>query len=301
MTPVVHHFGAVTVYLGSKSGKYPDGNQVLVSGADTTVAFDMPLMSRALQGVFDEVEAVILGHVHEDHLAGLSCLPPHALWVHEGDLDAARSWDGMTRHFGYAPAVLAGWHDRMVRDFFYQPRPDAIGYQHGRVWELGGGVQVRAHHLPGHTSGHCALLVEPEGVAFIGDIDLTGFGPYYGDATSSLHQFRQSLRAVLDLDARIWVTSHHRGVITQREAFETGLRAFADKLDERSDKLLGMLKAQPKTLDELVNQRLVYPPGFDAAFVPDVERRMIEQHLHELVAAGRVRCIDEAAGCFECA
>ena len=28
-------FGAVTVVLGEKSGKYPDGNQVLVQGADT--------------------------------------------------------------------------------------------------------------------------------------------------------------------------------------------------------------------------------------------------------------------------
>ena len=40
-------------------------------------------------------------------------------------------------------------------------------------------------HMPGHTAGHTVLLVEPEGVAFIGDIDLTGFGPYYGDACSS--------------------------------------------------------------------------------------------------------------------
>ena len=296
----MHHFGAVTVYLGPKSGKYPDGNQVVVTGSDTTVAFDTPLSSRALQGVFHGVETVILGHVHEDHLAGLSSLPAHALWVHEGDLDAARSWEGMTRHFGYAPEVLAIWHERMVCDFFYQPRPDAQGYRHGHVWELGGGVRVRAHHLPGHTSGHCALLVEPEGVAFIGDIDLTGFGPYYGDATSSLRQFRQSLRAILDLDARIWVTSHHRGVITQREAFESGLKAFADKLDERSDKLLGMLQAQPQTLDELVSRRLVYPPGFEAAFVQDAERRMIQQHLHELIDAGRVRCVGEPAGYFEC-
>ena len=37
-------------------------------------------------------------------------------------------------------------------------------------------MQVRAQHLPGHTAGHCALLVENEGLAFIGDIDLSGFG-----------------------------------------------------------------------------------------------------------------------------
>jgi hypothetical protein len=64
-------------------------------------------------------------------------------------------------------------------------------------------------------------------VAFIGDIDLTGFGPYYGDATSSLAAFRKSLREVAELDARIWVTSHHRAVITERSKFLADLAGFA--------------------------------------------------------------------------
>lgn len=45
----------------------------------------------------------------------------------------------------------------------------------------------------GHTAGHSAVLVAPKGVAFIGDIDLSGFGPYYGDALFSLFGFRSSL------------------------------------------------------------------------------------------------------------
>lgn len=298
MSASVHQMGSVQVILGDKSGKYPDGNQVVVRGAEMQVAFDMPLVSRTLGGVLDEVDAVILGHVHEDHMAGLGRLAPLPLWVHEGDLAAAQSWEGMARHCGYSPEVLSVWHERMVQDFFYQPRPDAQGYADGHVWDLGGGVTIRACHLPGHTTGHCALVVEPEGVAFIGDIDLTGFGPYYGDATSSLAQFRQSLIAVRDLPVRAWVTSHHRGVITERESFESALQAFADKLDQRSQKLLGMLRDEPQTLDALVEQRLVYPVGFEAVFVRDVERRMIEQHLHELIEAGQVRCIDEQAGLF---
>jgi glyoxylase-like metal-dependent hydrolase (beta-lactamase superfamily II) len=295
----LHQFGAVRVYLGNKSGKYPDGNQVVVHGGDITVAFDTPLVAKALPDAFTEVAAVILGHVHEDHLAGLRRLAHLPLWVHEGDLEAARSWEGMARHFGYSPAVLSTWYERMVSDFDYQPRPDAVGYADGHVWDLGAGVRVRAHHLPGHTSGHCALVVESEGVAFIGDIDLTGFGPYYGDATSSLALFRRSLQRVRELDARVWVTSHHRGVITDRALFESSLQAFADKLDQRSEKLLAMLGTEPQTLEALVEQRLVYPVGYDAAFVNDVERCMIAQHLQELVEAGQVRCVDSAQSLFQ--
>ncbi len=88
-----------------------------------------------------------------------------------------------------------------------------------------GQVQVRAFHMPGHTAGHCVLLVEPEGVAFIGDIDLTGFGPYYGDASSSLRDFRNSLMRLPDIPAKVWVTAHHRGVYTDREHFLRDLAA----------------------------------------------------------------------------
>ena len=41
--------GALTVYFGEKSGKYPDGNQVVVRGRDTRVAFDTPLVANRLQ------------------------------------------------------------------------------------------------------------------------------------------------------------------------------------------------------------------------------------------------------------
>ena len=62
--------GAVSVHLGEKSGKYPDGNQVVVRGADTLVAFDTPLSSNRLGAEFTDADLVILGHVHEDHKIG---------------------------------------------------------------------------------------------------------------------------------------------------------------------------------------------------------------------------------------
>ncbi|HYF16641.1 MAG TPA: MBL fold metallo-hydrolase, partial [Ramlibacter sp.] len=213
-------FGAVTVHLGEKSGKYPDGNQVLVQGTDTRAAFDTPLVANRIGADFDDVDLVILGHVHEDHMAGLHRVPHAQVHVHEADVAAARSWDGLAAHYGYDAATLEKVHAMIRRDFHYRPRPDAQPYAHGASWDLGGGVGVRAHHLPGHTAGHCALLVPSEGVAFIGDLDLTGFGPYYGDATSDLRALRRSLREVAQLDARVWVTSHHRAVLTERKAFD---------------------------------------------------------------------------------
>jgi len=280
-------FGAVRVHLGDKSGKYPDGNQLIVQGADTRVAFDTPEVANRIGTELDSVDLVILGHVHEDHMAGLHRLPHARVQVHEADLAAAQSWDGMCRHYGYPQDVLDAMLALVQKDFHYQPRPDATAYNDGTFWDLGGGVHVRAHHLPGHTAGHCALVVESEGLAFIGDIDLSGFGPYYGDATSSLSDFRRTLKKVAQLDARIWATSHHKAVITERAQFMADLARFASKIDERSAQLLSYLQA-PQTLEELVNRRLLYPAGYDVPFVPCAERHTIAMHLDELLAQGEI-------------
>ncbi|RFA27775.1 MBL fold metallo-hydrolase [Alkalilimnicola ehrlichii] len=281
-------FGRVSVFFGEKSGKYPDGNQVLIRGSDTLAAFDTPIVSNYIGAEFDATELVVLGHVHEDHMAGLHRLPNAEVYAPEADVSAARSWEGLAAHFGWeSEERIAQALEAFRRDFFYVPRPDAKGYQDGMTWDFGQ-VTVRAIHMPGHTAGHTVLLVEPEGIAFIGDIDLSGFGPYYGDACSSLADFRRSLARLPDIPAKVWVTSHHRGVYTDREHFLKDLAAFAAKIDEREQRLLALLGESPKTLEQLVEQRLLYPPGFNAGWVTDAETRTISQHLSELLADGRV-------------
>jgi len=283
--------GPVIVYFGEKSGKYPDGNQVVVRGDNTVAAFDTPLVANRLGPVFDAVDLVILGHAHEDHMAGLNRFPQTPVFAPDQDLAAVRSWEGLAKHYGYRKEVLVQMRAKIERDFYYLPRPDAIGYPDGHVWDLGG-VQVRAVHMPGHTAGHSVLLVEPEGVAFIGDIDLTGFGPYYGDGCSSLVAFRRSLDRLAELPARAWVTFHHKGVITDRAQFLALLDAFKEKINRREQAILSALATQPRSLAELVSHRFLYPPDYDDLYIDDAEQKTIVEHLDELIAAGRVELHD---------
>jgi glyoxylase-like metal-dependent hydrolase (beta-lactamase superfamily II) len=285
-------FGPVTVFFGDKGGKYPDGNQVVVRGSDSLAVFDTPQVSNLIGSAFDAADLAILGHVHEDHMAGLHRIPRAAVHVHERDVEAARSWDGLARHYGYSDAVLSGMKVKIAKEFCYVPRPDAIAYRDGAVWDLGG-VRVRALHMPGHTSGHCVLLVEPHGIAFIGDIDLSSFGPYYGDATSNLGQFRTTLERVVDVPANTWITSHHKGVYTERGAFLDALGVFCARVGEREQRVLDLIGEQPRSLAELVACRVVYKPEATDAWVDDAERRSIEQHLEELVARERIVLRDD--------
>src|SRR5690606_23526469 len=212
------------------------------------------------------------------NMAGVARLPAAAVLVHEADLSAIRSWEGMVSALGVDEEHVAEMLSMFQQDFHYAPRPDAVGYADGHVWELGD-VRVRAIHMPGHTAGHTALLVEPEGVVFIGDIDLTGFGPYYGDASSSLSDFRRSLARLPDIPAKTWVTAHHRGVYTDRERFLHDLSVYEARLVEREQRLLELLRAAPRTLEELAASRVLYPRDFEAVWVTGIERRTISYHL----------------------
>jgi glyoxylase-like metal-dependent hydrolase (beta-lactamase superfamily II) len=285
-------FGRVSVFFGEKNGKYPDGNQVIVTGTDTRVVFDSPPVANRIGADYDSADLSVLGHVHEDHMAGLHRLPGVPVHAHEADVGALRSWPALAAHYGIAPARHASMLAKIRRDYHYVERPDALAYADGATWALGGST-VRAIHMPGHTAGHCVLLVEPEGVAFIGDIDLTGFGPYYGDAASSLADFRRTLARLPDIPAKVWVTSHHRGVYTDRRAMLEALAAFTAKLDEREQRLISLLAERPRTLAELVAARMLYPPDYEELWVDDAERRSIGQHLDELVADGRVLARDD--------
>lgn len=279
-------FGPARIYSGDKNGKYPDGNQVIVQGADARAVFDSPLVANRIGADFDDADLVIQGHMHEDHVAGLHRLPGAEVFIHEGDLAALQSWDGLKLAYGYADAISEQLRTTIEENFNYVARPDALGFADGHSWDLGGGVSVHAIHTPGHTAGHCVLLVEPVGVLCTGDIDLSGFGPYYGDRTSSLTDFRRSLDKLADIPANTWVTYHHRGVYTDREHFLKDLATFTGKIDARSERLLDLLSKRPLTLTELASLGVLYDPEKAPPWAEAAETYTISQHLEELLSQG---------------
>ena len=148
-------------------------------------------------------------------------------------------------------------------------------------------MQVRTIHAPGHTRGHSIVHIQPDDVLYLGDIDLSSFGPYYGDAWSSLEDFERTLEMVHGLPARCYATFHHVGTLEDREAFVARLDRFAAVIERREQALLAFL-AEPRTLAEIVAHRFVYRPQDAVAYADPVERRSMSQHLDRLTAAGRV-------------
>lgn len=283
--------GAASVLFGPHGGRYPDGNSLWVRGAEEGLVVDPSLGLLPRRGALPAADRVVLSHCHEDHVAGLHLFPDAPCHVHEADRPGLRSLDDMMAIYGFPEPIDRAFRGVLVHRFHYVTRPDARGFEDGAVFDLGGGTRVRVVHAPGHTRGHCVLLVEPEGLLYLGDIDLSGFGPYYGDAWSCLDDFERTLARVRELDARVWVTFHHVGVIDDRAAFLERLDRFAGVIRDREERLLAFL-AEPRSLGEIAAHRFVYRPGDDVLFAEPVERRSMGQHLERLGAEGRVREVE---------
>lgn len=280
-----------TVLIGLDGGRYPAGNSVLVEGDDAVAIIDPSTSIVRRGGAPRAVDRVVLSHAHEDHMAGMHLFPQATVHVHELDRPGVTSLDGLMAIYGMAPEIDRQFRSVLVDQFTYVARPDALGVVDGDRLDLGG-VSISVVHLPGHTGGHCGLMIEPDGVFVTGDIDLSAFGPYYGDATSDLDAFESSLARAREIDAAHYVTFHHKGVIDGRAPFVEAIDAFAAVIADRERRMVEFLDGTPRTLDELVDHRFVYRPHVTVPFVSSVERRSATMSLTRLVEGGRVREVD---------
>ncbi|MEM8618436.1 MAG: MBL fold metallo-hydrolase [Actinomycetota bacterium] len=277
------HLGAaVSALVGAKNGAYPAVNSLLVRGAGETVVIDPGVTVVERGGAPAPIDAVINSHSHEDHLAGNGLFDQARVHIHHDDLRGAQSLDGLMEVYGLPEDARRTFETKIVEEFYYSPRPDAEGFTDGHLFDLGG-VTVEAVHLPGHTRGHSGFRVD--GVFYLSDIDLTGFGPYYGDAWSDLDDFVESLAVVRGEDARHYVTSHHKGIIDDRATFIDMVDSFRAVIDRR-DTEMRLFLAEPRTITEMADRRFIYRPHVELPFAESVERRSAELHVERMVRRG---------------
>lgn len=282
---------ATTLLVGDRGGRYPQGNSLLVRGAHETVLVDPSLGMYLRRGRLPRADRVLHSHCHEDHIAGSGLFPDVPWHFHGLDLPGIRDLDGLMAIYGLPPEIDAAYREVVLEKFHFTPREDAIAFAGDDVFDLGGGVRARVIHAPGHTRGHSFFHLEPDDVLYLGDVDLSSFGPYYGDAWSDLDELERTLDLARRLKARWYATFHHVGAIEGRAAFLERLERFAAVIGERERRLVAFL-AVPHSLDEIAAHRFVYRPKDPVLFAEPVERRSMEQHLTRLVAAGDVEEVE---------
>ena len=200
----VVRLGPHTVQLRPENGgKYPYGNPLVVQGAERTA-----MLNACLHAAPVDVDLLLISHYHEDHtVAAGRCAGE--VWVHERDAEAVRS----ETEFANAMAVPDVSDGHNARRIPLVTRPGAQAFADGHVFDLGGGVRITALHLPGHTPGHSGFFIEPDGVVFLGDVDLSSFGPLYSDAESRIADFRATLDRCAQIEASVYAGGPPQGAV----------------------------------------------------------------------------------------
>jgi glyoxylase-like metal-dependent hydrolase (beta-lactamase superfamily II) len=269
---------------GGKDGRYPyahslyvaDGGGILVDAGSDPVEIER---LRRENGI----AAVVMTHYHEDHFTYLSRLPDTPVWSSAADAPALESLETLLAWYG----VLGNEWDAFYRKLFaekfpYAPRKIARKIADGEELRFGK-TRAVAVVAPGHTPGHLCLHFPDDGILFLGDYDLTAFGPWYGDAPCDIDMFRKSAIRLAAIAADRYVVSHeepvHRGPITGR------MNAYLEVIDRREEALRDYLR-EPRMRAEIIERRLIYGPGRDGPWFDYGEWALLSKHLGAMIARG---------------
>jgi glyoxylase-like metal-dependent hydrolase (beta-lactamase superfamily II) len=279
---------------GRRGGHYPHCNSLFIDAGGRAV-IDPGSDRKELRAVAAEgVATVLLSHFHSDHVRDLRELRGAAAYIHASEREAVEGTEAMKRCVYFPDEVQDEiWMHRKDREVGGWGWPMAGTFSHGSEFSFGP-VTLQVLHTSGHTGGHCCFWFPKEKLLYAADIDLTPFGPWYGNASSNLGAFQGSIASLACLDPEITVTGHERGVI--KGDIKAELRAFSRIIDDRHARVLAFL-AEPRSLQEVVNQGFIYGSFFsedNSLAVP--ETRMIRHHLDYALELGQVRRRD---GMFE--
>lgn len=268
---------------GEQAGRFPYCNGLLIKGERRFLVdsgFGSILREEVMRD--GDIDVIINTHFHFDHTYGNKYFPKAELWAHPIDALAISSKEVFSLFTGFDK--LGETPSKEAFPGGMQPRPVSRKLNDGEMLDFGY-FQMQVLHTPGHTPGHISLFEPESGILFAGDIDLSSFGPWYGNIQSNIDDFEASIQRIIKQNPRILVTSH-REVIT--ENIQDRLREYAEKIGQREERILQYVE-QGKTMSELLDAKLIFrqhpePEGLYRFF----EQIMLEKHIQRLFRNGQI-------------
>jgi glyoxylase-like metal-dependent hydrolase (beta-lactamase superfamily II) len=273
-----------------RGGKYPFCHSVLVDDRVRAVidasSDEEKLKAFKRQG---RVDYLITSHAHEDHLFFNYLFPESKFCAHLFDAPLFNHLDSLIDSYGdMSSQELDRWRKFLRQECHYQERKVDLLLEDRAVLEMGD-VRVEVIHTPGHTRGHLAFYFPEEKILFTGDLDLTKAGPYYADRASSVEDIIRSLKRLKTYPAEVYLTAHGKGIFHGDPAL---IDQYLAIVLSREESVIEILKAGPKTLDQVVEEGIIYgknPKTIGAWDLSLSERGMMIKHLDHLIRHSRVR------------
>ncbi|NLF45651.1 MAG: MBL fold metallo-hydrolase [Syntrophomonadaceae bacterium] len=269
--------------------KYLYSHSMFIAGSDVNVLVDTCCGEDNLQQLKKNgIDIVLNSHFHEDHTLNNPLFEEAVVWAHTDDAPAMRSLDVFADYYGFNEPETIRLGEQFIKGINLQPSKVDRELLADEILDFGG-VKLHVIHTPGHTPGHCCFYEEKNGVLFLGDIDLSGFGPWYAHQCSDIDDFIVSIKKCLLIDPAIALSSH-KGLFTGD--IKPFLQKYLDKIFAVQDLILESLKV-PRTLDELTDQQMFY--GKSISLDPlyrAMEKMAINLHLERLIRSGQIEQSD---------
>ncbi len=261
---------------GENRGRYPFAHSLFIDGEESLL-IDTGV-GQELESLVPKTRQVVLSHFHRDHVARNHLFTEARLAIHRADAPGVENAEEFYRFSGLSQFnIEAYW--KMISQIKFLPTKIDRYLEDGDLINTGRHT-LKVLHLPGHTPGHCGYLFEEYGLVFATDIDLTAFGPWYGNPVSDLEHFRASIRKLRALKPELIATGHSMPIAKN---IDSKLAAYAEVLDRRDQKILSAITEKPLTLAELTAKKFIYKRHNGQEVLRYFEEQMVRKHLENLV------------------
>jgi len=250
-------WGRIQFIRGDNGGRYPFNHSLYLEGKDCHVLIDPSCGFQKLWDLKQKngVDEVWLSHWHEDHMAFLFLFEDSHLRISECDFPPLTDIEIFMDWYGINDGALRIiWKKTMLENFNYRPRKKAVFLHNDEIIDLGS-LKIQVLATPGHTPGHLSFYIPDEEILFLGDYDLTSFGPWYGDVGSSIEETVHSIRKLKNLPARRWITAHNTGVFEQNPG--PLWDDYENAIYQREARILQFLTS-PRSIEEIIGAWLIY-------------------------------------------
>jgi len=236
------------------------------------------------------IDLVITSHSHPDHTSGAWLLQEKAhadIAVPQEHSQSISKADKLAVRF-VEDDLAQLWKKTYLPGIGFKDFTPTKTFSHGEEFALGE-TCFTALHTPGHLEDHYCLF-EPDQKIVIGfDIDLSPFGPWYGNPESNIEQFQQSVETVSNLPAEVYITSHSKPI--KGAYIPKRINAFIKAFSDRENLLLDRISTHDgTTLEEIIMESPIYEIDHTC---PDKilkygETQMVTKHLRALVKKGKI-------------
>jgi glyoxylase-like metal-dependent hydrolase (beta-lactamase superfamily II) len=286
----------VHLVRGENEARFPEANTLLIddeiltlvdAGSNPNQVFST---LRDLGHQPEDLDRIVLTHYHADHKGYANMLRQISeceVLCHPLAQDGVMAFSNMLKFIGiHSQEVKDHWLNLLDARLPHVKEDYIVdgNFQDGKAIDCGE-VDLIPLHSPGHTHDHTCFGINGLEKILLVDIDLTDFGPWYGNEVSDIERFEESIQRIINLEPEMGISSHLIDPVTVglKEQLEEYLAFF----QKRNDEIVKRIAEGYDTTKKLAHIPIIYPRIPHPVYYA-FEEVMIEKHIEHLIKEDRV-------------